>query len=310
MEFDRREDIIAITPMWEGERYPNGRPKVSDKLLDALYDMTLEEVWKAIFLLGYESQFIKMDSLHPEFNSDGTVNRKLIGRAVTAAYVPIRPDYDLATRKIAEKKGYKGMLPNQWIIDNLVDRDVIVIDLFDKIFQGTFIGGNLATAIKTKTNTGGAVIWGAIRDLEQVYSIPDIQVYYRGVDPTGLRKISMLSYNMPVVLGSDRYAAVCLPGDVVYGCSGGVLFIPPHLLEEVIKTGRKSKVKDICGFKLLSENKFTAAEIDRLVWTKKMLDLLVDFIKNDPQGKEFQDLDWSEEYELAKQGEAYGQSAL
>ena len=96
----------------------------------------------------------------------------------------------------------------------------------------------------------------------------------------------------------------------MYGCSGGVLSIPPHLLEEVIKTGRKSKVKDICGFKLLSENKFTAAAIDRLVWTKKMLDLLVDFIKNDPQGKEFQDLDWSEEYELAKQGEAYGQSAL
>lgn len=95
------------------------------------------------------------------------------------------------------------------------------------------------------------------------------------------------THNIPVVLGSDRYAAVCLPGDVVYGCSGGVLSIPPHLLEEVIKTGRKSKVKDICGFKLLSENKFTAAAIDRLVWTKKMLDLLVDFIKTIRKARNF-----------------------
>ena len=92
MKFDDRDDIIAITPSWKGERFPDGRPKVADRYLDALKDMTLEELWKPIFVQGYENQFVGMKSLHPEFREDGTVNRKLIGRAVTAMYAPTRPD--------------------------------------------------------------------------------------------------------------------------------------------------------------------------------------------------------------------------
>lgn len=310
MKFNRKEDIIAITPLWNGERYSNGRPKVKDELLDALYDMSLEEVWKAIYILGYEFQYIQMNSLHPEFNADGSVNHKLVGRAVTAAYGPTRPDYDHATRLIADSQGYKGNLPNQWVVDNLVERDVMVIDMFDKIYQGTFIGGNLGTALQTKTKTGGAVIWGGIRDLEQIYAIPDIQVYYRGVDPTGLRNIVMLNYNMPVCFGSGAQAVLCLPGDIVYGCSEGVIFIPPHLVEEVIETGRRSQIKDICGFKFLAEERFTTAEVDMEIWTKEMLDLLVEFIQTDPEGQKYKDLDWSEEYKQSEIGDAYGQSAL
>ena len=58
MNFNDREKIIALTPLWKGERLPDGRPKVEDKYLDALYGMTLEEVWKPIFVLGYEHQFV------------------------------------------------------------------------------------------------------------------------------------------------------------------------------------------------------------------------------------------------------------
>ena len=57
MNFNDRESIIALTPLWKGERLPDGRPKVEDKYLDALYGMTLEEVWKPIFVLGYEQLF-------------------------------------------------------------------------------------------------------------------------------------------------------------------------------------------------------------------------------------------------------------
>ena len=91
--FDKREDILAMTPQWKGERFPDGRPKVADKYLDALYNMTLEELWKPIFVQGYENQFIAMKSLHPEFHEDGRVKCKMIGRAVTAVYAPTRPDY-------------------------------------------------------------------------------------------------------------------------------------------------------------------------------------------------------------------------
>lgn len=42
----------------------------------------------------------------------------------------------------------------QWVIDSLTEEDVVVADMYDKIYKGTFLGGNLATAIKTRTKTG------------------------------------------------------------------------------------------------------------------------------------------------------------
>ena len=310
MQFNNREDIIAITPLWKGERFPDGRPKVADKYLDALYNMTLEELWKPIFVAGYEHQFIAINPLHPEFKEDGSVNRKLVGRALTAAYVPTRPDYYEASCNIAAAQGWNGT-PNQWVVDKLTDRDVLVVDMYDKIYKGTFLGGNLTTALKTKTNTGGAVIWGGVRDVEQMKKVPDVQVYYRGIDPTPIREFAMLSMNAPVRLGTDRDTATCLPGDIVYGCSGGVLFIPPHLVADVVEGGAKTQVKDMFGFEMISQNKFTTAQIDKNTWSEEMLDLLMEYIKTEPAAEAFRDLDWSKEYDLARNGDPNDtQSAL
>ena len=302
MLFTSREDMLAITPQWKGERFPDGRPRVPDKVLDALYGMTLEELWKPIFVKGYENQFIAMKALHPEFHEDGTVNRKLVGRAVTAMYAPARPDYFEASAQIARSLGRTGT-PNQWVIDSLTDRDVAVVDMYDKVYKGTFIGGNLTTAIRARTGTGGAVIWGGIRDVEQMQKVPDVQVYYRGIDPTPIRDFVMTGFNTPVRLGDGREAAICLPGDVVYGCSGGVLFIPPQLATEVVENGAKTQVKDMFGFEMISQNRFTTAQIDRNTWTEEMLDLLMDFIRTDPRGEPYRGIDWSVEYGLARNGD-------
>ena len=309
MYFNNPEDVIALTSQWKGERFPDGRPKVPDSYLDEIRKMTLEELWKPIFVQGYENQFVAMPSLHPEFREDGSLNCKMIGRAVTAAYAPTRPDLAAYTRSLAQAKGMTGT-PNQWVIDSLGDRDVAVIDMYDKIYKGTFLGGNLTTAVKTRTHTGGAVIWGGIRDIEQMKKVDGINVYYRGIDPTPIRDFSLLSFNGPVRLGQGEHAAVCLPGDIVYGCSGGVLFIPPQLVVEVVENGVKTQVKDIFGFEMITQNRFTTAQIDLNVWAEEMLDLLVDFINNDPRGAEYRDLDWSHEYALARSGGDGGQSAL
>ena len=310
MLFNTREEIIALTPEWTGERFEDGRPRVADKYLDALYGMTLEELWKPIFVKGYESQFIAMKSLHPEFKEDGTVNRKLVGRAVTAMYAPVRPDYKEAMNAMARAKGLLGT-PNQWVIDSLTDRDVIVIDMFDKVYKGTFLGGNLTTAIHQKTGSGGAVIWGGIRDIEQMHRVPDVQVYYRGIDPTPIRDFVMTGMNCPVRLGDGRDAAICLPGDVVYGCSGGVLFIPPQLVVDVVDGGAKTQVKDLFGFEMISQNKFTTAQIDKNTWSEEMLDLLMEFIRTDERAAAYRDIDWSKEYDLARNGDPTDtQSAL
>ena len=310
MLFNTREEIIAMTPEWTGERFEDGRPKVADKYLDALYGMTLEELWKPIFVKGYESQFIAMKSLHPEFKEDGTVNRKLVGRAVTAMYAPVRPDYKEAMNAMARAKGLSGT-PNQWVIDSLTDRDVIVIDMFDKVYKGTFLGGNLTTAIHQKTGNGGAVIWGGIRDIEQMHRVPDVQVYYRGIDPTPIRDFVMTGMNCPVRLGDGRDAAICLPGDVVYGCSGGVLFIPPQLVVDVVDGGAKTQVKDLFGFEMISQNKFTTAQNDKKTWSEEMLDLLMEFIRTDERAAAYRDIDGSKEYDLARNGDPTDtQSAL
>ena len=309
MIFQTREEVIAMTPLWKGERFEDGRPKVADRYLDALYGMTLEELWKPIFVQGYESNFVALKSLHPEFKEDGTVNRKLIGRAVTAMYAPTRPDYAQAMFDLAREKGYTGT-PNQWVVDHLQPRDVMVIDMYDKIYKGTFVGGNLTTAIHNRTGNGGAVIWGGIRDVEQMHKVPDVQVYYRGIDPTPIRDFAMTGYNTPVRMGDGRDAAICLPGDVVYGCSGGVLFIPPHLVEEVVDGGAKTQVKDIFGFEMITQNRFTTAQIDKNTWTEEMLDLLMEFIKTDKRGEPYRHLDWTREYDLARSHPNDGQSAL
>ena len=234
MHFNDREEIIALTPQWKGERFEDGRPKVDDQYLKALKTLTLEEVWKPIFVKGYESQFEgRLHILH----DDG---RKLIGRAVTATYCPFRPDLDAVVKDIGRLEGRKGTY-NQWVIDNLKEGDVPVIDMYDKIYKGTFLGGNLTTALKNKTKnqTGGAVIWGGIRDTEQMKKVEETQVYYRGIDPTPIRDFIMIGYNTATRIGN----AICLPGDVVFGSGGGVLFIPSHLVKKLLAVRLKHRLK-------------------------------------------------------------------
>lgn len=296
MQFNYREDIIALTPQWKGERLPDGRPWVEDKYLDALKGMTLEEAWKPIFTLGYENQFVGggVNPLHA-LHDDG---RKLAGRAVTCNFCPTRPDLHETMFGQGAKEGRKGNY-NQWVIDSLIERDVVVADLFDKIYKGTFVGGNLTTAIRARTKTGGAVIWGGVRDVEQMKGVPDVQVYYRGIDPTPIRDFVMTGFNTVTSFGG----AVCLPGDVVFGAGGGVLFIPSHLVQDVVEGAAKTHVKDEFGFEMISQNRLTTAQIDKNTWTEEMLDMLTQWIRTDPRGEEFRDLDWSKEYDLARNGD-------
>ena len=300
MHFNVREEIIALTPQWKGERLPDGRPKVADQYLKALHNLTLEEVWKPIFVRGYESQFEgRLKTLH----DDG---RKLVGRAVTATYCPYRPDLDEVVKEIGREEERTGTY-NQWVVENLMEGDALVVDMYDKIYKGTFLGGNLTTAVKNKTKTGGAVIWGGIRDVEQMKKVEGVQVYFRGIDPTPIREFIMTGYNTATRIGN----AICLPGDIVFGASGGVLFIPSHLVETVVGGAAKTQVKDIFGFEMITQNKFTTAQIDRNTWTKEMLEMLLEFIETDPRGENYRGLDWSEEYDLAINGDPNDtQSAL
>lgn len=288
MKFNIKEDIIEMTSKWTGERLLDGRPKVSDEDLNELRKLTLEEIWQPLYNAGFLNQFEeKLYRLHDDI--------KLVGRAVTCAYIPSRPDLEETVRCMGEREGRKG-LSNQWVVDSLYEGDIIVADMFDKIYEGTFLGGNLSTAIKNRSVTGGAIIWGGIRDLEQIKKIDGLQIYYRGVDPTPIKNFVMNGFNTPVKIGR----AVCLPGDVVFGYGGGVIFIPSYMVKTVIEEAKKSHVKDIFAFDMIKKGVYTSADVDIDIWPISMLDELVEFIKVDDRAIEFRNLDWSKEYNNAR----------
>ena len=287
MEFNNRKETIELTREWKGERFDDGRPRVPDEDLEILRTMTLEEIWLPLYIMDYKFQFVgDMKILLP--------GKKLVGRAVTCTFVPTRPDLYSLISGIGKERGWEGMC-NQWVIDNLTHGDVVVSDMFDKVFNGTFIGGNLTTAIATHTGDGGAVIWGGVRDVEQMAKI-GVQVYYRGTDPTPIRECVMTGYNTPCRINE----AICLPGDIVLGTTSGVLFIPSHLVKTLINSALKSKVKDIFGFEMIEKGIYSTALIDDAVWTLEMMENLMKFIEQDSRCEKFRSLDWSLEIGAAK----------
>ncbi|MBY9078242.1 RraA family protein [Paenibacillus sp. HN-1] len=288
--YNRAEDIHVWTEKWEGERYENGRPKVSDDILRRLRKITLEEAWGPLWNNGYRFQFEGgFKIVHP--------NRVMVGRAVTAVMVPTRPDLHESLVAVGQEEGYSGFY-NQWVIDSLGDGDVVVVDMFDKVHLGTYVGGNLSTAISTRTGTGGAVIWGGIRDNRQVEQIPGINVFYRGSDPTAIADVVMTGMNVPCRIGQ----AICLPGDVVFGTPDGVIFIPPHMAEITVVQAEKAQVRDIFGFCRLREGVYTTAQIDS-PWTTEIWTDFTEWFRNDTAAADYRHLEWSEELEEVRERE-------
>ena len=288
MFFNDRETIIRLTPQWTGPRLDDGRPMVSRNVLDRMRNITFEEAWGPLWNQGYRNNW--------ETNFRMTAGEQvLVGRAVTAVMVPMRPDLNDALMKIGhEDEGYKGFY-NQWVIDRLVEDDVVVVDLYDKIFEGTYVGGNLSTAIRTRTKRGGAVIWGGIRDLQQIVDIPDFQVYYRGIDPTPIGDVMLSGINRPCAIGK----AICMPGDVVLGTMSGVLFIPAHLAEDACIAGEKEQCRDLFGFERIREGIYTSAQIDTR-WTEPIMEDFLSWFAASPTAADYQHLTWDEEIELSK----------
>lgn len=293
MIFNNKEDIIQMTPLWEGERFPDGRPKVSDEILKKIRSMSLEEIWAAGYEHGYDNQF--QTGFH---SSNPQMKAPTVGRAVTSTFMPIRLDLEIAMKRQCKAQGMLGNtnMYNIFVVDSLVEDDVWVVDLFDKIKYGTIIGGNLGTAIAKNTKRGGAVVWGGVRDIDQLNTLTDINVFYRGIDPTPLRDHVLTGFNTPTRIG----IATCLPGDVVYACDAGVLFIPPHLTTEVVESGEKTKVRDIFGFQRLRESKYIGSDIDTFPWSVEMMEDLINWISAEDAGAPYRHLDWTAEIEESK----------
>lgn len=249
---------IAFTPDWHGERFPDGRPKVPDSVLERLKNTDAEQAWDVLQGTGYVNQFAGgWQVINP--------GERLVGRVVTAVFMPRRPDFDSVIKANGKKEGRIGD-ENSWIIDILKPGDVLVVDLFGKIKDGTIVGDNLSTAIFAKSHNG-LIVDGAVRDVTGIQEIKGFQVYTRGVDPSALENVMLVGINVPIRIGQ----ATVMPGDVAVGDPEGVTFIPPQLAEKVADVGEMDHQVDEWGHEMLREGKYTPGQIDSR-WTPAMIE--------------------------------------
>ncbi len=252
------EQRIAFTPEWHGDRFPDGRPQVPDAVLQRLKSVTADEAWDVLQEAGFHNQFEGgWKVLNP--------GERLVGRVVTAVFMPRRPDVDSVIRANGKKENRIGD-ENSWVIDILQPGDVLVVDLFGKIRYGTFAGDNLSTAIFTKSRNG-LIVNGAVRDVTGIQQIPGFEVYVRGVDPSALENVMLTGINVPIRIGETTI----MPGDIALGDPEGITFIPPQLAQKVADDTEMDRLVDEWGHMMLREGKYTPGQIDAR-WTREMIE--------------------------------------
>jgi regulator of RNase E activity RraA len=255
-----KEELIFLTPEWKGERFPDGRPKVPDNILQRMKAVSVEEAWAVMKNAGYGYQVAEGWQV---INPDSV----LVGRAVTATFMPARPDVWKAIDDRGKKEGKRGQ--NTWAVDLLVKGDVYVADQFGAHKNGPTIGDNVGNAIYAKSGNG-IVYDGALRDIEGLKEIGGFTSFYTSYDPSyhnppGDLNTMIVGINQPTRIRS----VTVMPGDVVLGKQGVVVFIPPHLAEKVVKTSEIVRLRDLFGHQRLREGKYTAGQIDAK-WTDEI----------------------------------------
>lgn len=263
-----RDELIFLTSEWKGERFADGRPKIPDDLIRRARAIAIEDAWTILNNEGYTCQY---EGNWKMVSTDTPV----VGRALTACYMPSRPDVERNIKERGKKEGRVGNT-NAWPIDMLTKGDVYVADGFGKIAGGTLIGSNLGNAIYSKSGNG-VVFDAAARDLEGLTEIKGFNAYVRDWDPSYLKEEVLMGLNTPIRIGH----AMVLPGDLVIAKKGGVLFIPAHLAENVIVTAEFIILKDKFGISMLKAGKYTPGQIDNQ-WTDKIKQDFLDWLQKNP----------------------------
>ena len=240
------DEMVRYTPKNPFDRFPDGRPKVPDAILEKVKGLSAEEVF-GIEHRGFPSQYTDhWKIVHPD--------KKLVGRAVTLQLVPIRQDAaEVDHTGPASPQGISKHITHQSALDILQPGDVIVVDAH--AIDGGIIGDNLAYYIWKKTGAG-FVIDGQIRDLDGIREI-DIAGYYREAVPSFLTNYMVAGINVPVVIGK----VTVMPGDVVFGDTEGVYFIPPQIVKEVVDNADTIHIHDEWTKKKFDTNKYKSTDI-------------------------------------------------
>src|SRR6185295_15711921 len=243
-----KEELIFLTSEWKGERFPDGRPKISDNLLERAKHIMIDDAWTVLKNEGYLNQY--------EGNWKTVNDTAMTGRAVTAMYMPSRPDVEKNIKERGTSQGRKGNT-NSWPIDILTKGDLYVADAFGKISGGSIMGATLANSIYSKSGNG-VVFNGASRDLQEIKNIKGFNAFVRDFHPSFTEEMVLMGLNTPIRIGT----VMVLPGDLVIATREGVLFVPAHMAEQVVSTSEFVIRKDQFGFEMVRSGKYSTGEID------------------------------------------------
>ncbi|GAA4432778.1 hypothetical protein GCM10023188_21520 [Pontibacter saemangeumensis] len=249
-----KDELIFLTSEWKGERFPDGRPKIPDALLERAKHIGIDDAWTVLKNEGYTNQYAGDWKMVKD-------DVPVIGRAVTAMFMPSRPDVEKNIKERGTtKQGRKGNT-NAWPIEVLTKGDVYVADGFGKIGGGTLMGATLANSIYSKSGNG-VVFNGSARDLQEIQNIEGFNAFVRDFHPSFLEEMVLMGLNTPIRIGN----AMVLPGDLVIAQREGVLFVPAHLAEQVVGTAEFVTRKDKFGFEMVKSGRYTTGQIDSQ-WT-------------------------------------------
>jgi regulator of RNase E activity RraA len=280
-----KEELIALTPEWKGERFPDGRPKVPDDIIRRMKPVTIEEAWAILIGAGYRYQIA--EGWGQIINPDSV----LVGRAYTTTFMPGRPDVWKAIDSMGKKEGRRAQ--NVWAVEQLEKGDVYVADQFGAKKNGPTIGDRVGTAIYTRTGNG-IVYDGALRDVEGLKEFGGFTSFFSSYDPSyhnpgGGPNRDLTTMIVGINKPTNIKGVTVMPGDVVLGKMGVVVFIPPHLAERVVNSSELVRLEDMFGQLRIREGKYTAGQIDAR-WAdniqKDFTQWLKDNIDKLPVGKE------------------------
>ena len=244
-----KQELIDYTADSPFDRFPDGRPRVPDSLIERARDLSSEEVWSGLEdHKGFRNQYADgFQVLQP--------GKTMVGRAFTVQFMPLRADVKEIAIKKAKERGLEDLM-NQTAIDMLRPGDVLVVDLFGKKVDGTIVGDNLFYYVMKATHSGGLVVDGSVRDLDGIAKI-DMPAYFRSVDPTPIGNVMLTGINIPIRIGN----VTVMPGDLVVGDREGVYFIPPQLVKAVLDHADEIHIHDEWTKKKFDEGKYKSSEI-------------------------------------------------
>src|SRR5579872_820089 len=263
-----RDQVVFLTQEWKGERYVDGRPKVPDAILARMKNVGIEEAWGILKNKGFNNQY---DGNWQRLRDD----EPFVGRALTAQYMPLRPDLQARMVEKGKKEGRVGPM-NSWPIDMLQKGDVYVAGCFGKIKDGTLIGDNLGNSIYSKTGTG-VIFDAAARDIDGLGAITGFNVYVRGWHPSYLQETMLMGINHPLIIGQ----VTVLPGDVVLARKEGVVFVPAHLAEEIVINAEFIQLRDKFAISRLKAGVYTTGQIDT-AWSDDIKKDFLKWVKDNP----------------------------